>query len=300
LSYQVNFLDNQNITAEGLNAVSESLGGVSPDFQNGTVYGVDALNRITESLVQKGVSVGCGLSVVDSQVMIGAGVLFMSDGKRVEIDAEGVLLPFTLGAVNYVWFYQDTALGIVVPKCTETEPAGDDFVVLGEITETGMISGYADLAVMKNTNLGLNHSETYSVTVSFDNTATEETLIHEIPLAYVGCGRVIVSSETESELTNRHNFFCGYVDLTTGKSFGVQGTTPETVSTYLWGTVSTSESGGTLQTAFACNSGNHYNVTMRFTLESDNVLRIYRTSALSSISDGYTLPEVQKLTLTIC
>ena len=118
MSYQVNFLDNQNITAEGLNAVSESLGGVSPDFQNGTVYGVDALNRITESLVQKGVSVGCGLSVADSQVLIGTGVLFMSDGKRVEIDAEGILLPFALGVHHYVWFYQDTALGLVVPKCT--------------------------------------------------------------------------------------------------------------------------------------------------------------------------------------
>lgn len=293
-------MDNQNVTAEDLRTVSESLGGVSPDFQDGVIYGVDELNRISESIISKGVSSGCSLCVVGEQVKIGAGVLFMGDGKRVEIDAEGILMPYTPGVYHYVWFYQDTALGLLVPKCTETKPEGEDFVLLGEITDKGTVAGHPERAVMKNSFLGRNHAETYSISISFDNKVSEEVLLHEIPLEYVGCRHVIVFAEQESEFVNRDNFFCGYVDLETGKSFGVHATTPETVSTYLEGVVSSSENEGTLQTAFGYNPGNHFKIVLRFTLESDNVLRVYRQNLGSSISDGYTLPNSQKLTLTVC
>ena len=104
MSYQVNFLDNQMVTAEALNSLQEELGGNVGDFQDDMVYGVDALNQISGSLIQKGVSRGCHLSASDGKVTIGPGVLFMEDGKRVEIDDDGITLDYTVGIKHYIWF----------------------------------------------------------------------------------------------------------------------------------------------------------------------------------------------------
>ncbi len=299
MSYKVNFLDNQIVTADNMNSIAEALGDGTLAFNDDMTYGVDDLNAISGNLIHKGVSWGCGLSVVDGNVIIGAGVLFMEDGKRVEIDSDGILLPYVSGEKCYVWFRHDTVMGFVAPQCTVTEPAGDDYVVLGEVTASGTISGYAERAVMKNSHLGLNFYEEHTLDLAMNVSDTTEVLINEILLEKVGCRFLIVVSD-EAKNSYRYNCFNGYVNLETGKSFGIHKTTPSTVSTFDWGVAYSSESEGKLQVGFGGVSGSIYKIYLRFSLDSDNVLRIYRTSMRSSVSDGYNLLSRQQVKLILC
>ena len=299
MSYKVNFLDNQTITSEALNSITESLGGGALAFVDEMEYGVDDLNAISGSLIGKGVSWGCDLSIDNDQVKIGAGVLFMGDGKRVEIDAEGVLLPYAFGEKNYIWFYHDRSMDFVAPRCTTTEPAGDDYVILGEITEKGSVVGHAELAVMKHSHLGLNHYEEHPFTLIMGSTAGEETQIGEFQLEQVGSRFLIVVTD-EAGSTLRSNLFSGYVDLTTGKSFGAHVTTPGKSSITDWGFTYGTEIEGKLQVGFTGLQGTIYKNFLRFSLGSDNILRIYRSSARLGISDGYNLPYSQKIRIIVC
>lgn len=299
MGYAINFVDNQMVGADEVNSIASELGGASGTFENGVTYGVNELNRISESLITKGVSYGCGLSLLEGQVLIGAGVLFMGDGKRVEIDAEGILLPYEEGVYNYVWFRRDTLLDIVLPMCTTEEPSGEDFVKLGEINTLGKLTGYADKATMKNSYLSLNHVEEHKVYVEFKQTDGEE-LVFEIAPEKVGCHFAIVSSETTVGISKRNNYFCGYVDLLTGKSFGVAETIPAKESTFNWGMRYTEEYGGKLLMGYANVSGMHYKIFLRFSLDSDNVLRAYRISEKTGKNDAHSLPPGQDLIIRLC
>lgn len=299
MSYKINFLDNQTVSAEDINRVSETLGSGVLAFSDDMTYGVDDLNAITENLVSKGVSRGCGLSVSDEGVFISQGVLFMGDGKRVEIDADGILLTYAVGEKNYVWFSNDREIGFVAPKCTVSEPVGDDYVVLGTVEADGSISGRADLAVMKNSHLGLNFCEEHASAVLMWGTASEETLVEEIKPENVGVRYAIVITDQETG-SLRRNLFCGYVDLKTGKSFGVHQTTPGSVSTLEWGVSYGSETEGKLQIGFGSDVGIVYNIYLRFELGSDNVIRVYRSSERARATDGYNLPEYQRLRIILC
>lgn len=300
MGYVINFVDNQVVTAENLNNISRELGSDSANFEEGVVYGVDSLNQISESLITRGVSYGCLLSVSEGQILIGAGVLFMGDGKRIEIDAEGIMLPYEAGSKHYVWFNQDLLLGVISPQCTKTEPEGDDFVLLGEINESGIVSRGADRATMKNSYLSLNHIEEHVLTFKFNAGAEEEELIFEIQPERVGCRFAIISSENESE-RYRNNYFCGYVDLLTRKSFGIYQTTAESSSSaYDWAIKFSEESSGILQTGFCSLSGRYYINQLRFSLDSDNVLRIYRSSQRTGRVSASGLPSSQTITVRLC
>ncbi|MBE7041641.1 MAG: hypothetical protein E7400_06720 [Ruminococcaceae bacterium] len=299
MSYKVNFLDNQSVTAEALNSALEALGEGVLAFSDDMTYGVDDLNAISESLIGKGVSRGCDLSVSDEGVLIGPGVLFMADGKRVEINSDGVLLSYTVGKKHYVWFSHDKEIGFVAPRCTVSEPAGEDYVVLGTVEANGTISGHTDLAVMKNSHLGLNYCEEHTSAVLMWGAASEEELVKEIQPENVGVRYAIVITDQETG-SSRRNLFCGYVDLKTGKSFGVHETTPGSVSTLDWGVSYGSETEGKLQIGFGSDVGIVYNVYLRFELGSDNIIRIYRSSERARATDGYNLPEYQRLRIILC
>ncbi len=299
MGYVINFVDNQMVGAAEINSVTSELGGVSGTFEEGVTYGVGELNRISQSLISKGVSYGCTLSLSGGKVLIGAGVLFMSDGKRIEIDAEGVLLPCEAGVRNYVYFHRDSVLDVVSAKCTQQEPVGEDFVKLGEIDADGQLTGQADKATMKNSYLSLNHVEEHSVYVDFEPNAEEE-LVLEIMPEKVGCRFAIVSSETPVGISKRNNYFCGYVDLLTGKSFGVAETIPGKTSNFNWGVSFAEETGGKLQTGFINASGMHYKNFLRFSLDSDNILRVYRSAEKTGLSDANSLPPGQQLTIRLC
>lgn len=299
MSYKVNFLDNQVITAENINSISETLGGGALSFQNETTYGVDALNAISGSLVQKGVSWGCELSAADGKVYISAGMLFMGDGKRVDIDEEGIELDYIPGELNYVWFYRDVAMEFVVPRCTTTEPVGEDYVVLGTITDKGLVTGHAELAVMKNSHLGLNFYEEFSLTIDLKSEDETEVLVGEYQPTQVG-GRFLIVVSNESKENYRHNLFTGYVNLQSGQSYGVQATTPGKVSNLDWGVAYGSDADGKLQVSFGNCGGIVYKFYLRFALDSDNILRVYKSGKLAQVSDGDNLPYYQKLTLILC
>lgn len=299
MSYKVSFLDNQNVTAEDINSISETLGSGALSFCNEATYGVDSLNAISGSLIQKGVSWGCALSVGDGKVYIDAGVLFMGDGKRVEIDEEGIELEYTPGTWNYVWFYRDVVMDFVMPRCTTTEPDGEDFVVLGNVTDKGLISGKPELAVMKNSHLGLNFSEEFSLNIVLDVDGEAEKLVGEFHPKQVGGKFLIVVANVKKE-GRRHNLFTGYVNLQSGQSYGVHATTPGKVSDFNWGVAYGSNTEGKLQVGFGYCDKKTYIFLLRFSLDSDNVLRVYKIGAPAGGVDGYDLPYDESFTLILC
>ncbi len=300
MGYLVNFLENQTVCARDMNDISTSLGGVTTDFEDGRLYGVTDLNQISCSLIGKGVASGCGLFLQEEGVLISQGELFMSDGKRVIIDEEGILLPIVQGVTNYVWFYQDTVLGTLTPKCTQEEPSGEDFVRLGEITPEGEISGKSDRAVMKNSHLGLNHMEEYSFTYQFKPGESKETLIFEAEPEQVGCRFAIITAENDSTETIKSNHFCGYVDLLTGKSFGISSTTPAKTYDRNWAHISRSEEAGSVYTGYTSRDRKDYFNALRISLGTDNVLRVYMRSVSAGTSGTELLPYSQAVTIKLC
>ncbi|MGN1059299.1 MAG: hypothetical protein ACI4QW_02610 [Clostridia bacterium] len=218
MGYKVNFLDNELVSAADLNAMAAALGGDASGFADDMVYGVDDLNDISSTLISKGVSQGCTLSATVGEdgggtVTVGAGVLFMSGGKRVEIDSGGVSLSFASGSLHYVWFQHDTVTGFVTPCCTTTAPGGD-YVLLGQVTAAGTAVTRPERAVMKNSFAGLNKTESFTVSLPGGGT-TEEVLLCELTPAQVGYNRVLLYSPGY----DNKQAFCGFADLSTGTAF---------------------------------------------------------------------------------
>lgn len=298
MGYIVNFTDNQLVTAEYLNSVTSELGGGVGAFSDDMVYGVDDLNGISSALVTKGVSRGCELSVADGRVTIGAGSLFMSAGRRVEVDSEGVVLDYTEGSLNYVWFSYDAVTGFTAPCCTTEAPSGDDYVVLGQVTAEGEVSGRKDLAVMKNPFLGLHGSESFVKGLYWDGT-TEEKLLWELTPSDVGYQHVIVSSPGVTGRSPAVNSFCGFADLSAGTAFSVLGS-------YVYGNAEAGRSyaseNGEVLAALAVKTSvadRYYAVYLRFELGTDNVLRVYQR-AVSTGGAGYQNTGSTQVTITLC
>lgn len=296
MSYQVNFLDNQLVTADVVNAISEELGGSASDFADDMTYGTDDLNQISGSLISKGVSRGCELIASDGTVTVSAGVLFMSDGKRVEIDEEGVTLSYEPGLLHYVWFYQDALTGFVAPRCTTTEPEGNDYVMLGKVDEDGNVVGHADKAVMKHANFGLNHAMDCSFQYEWNNTDFSETLIAEIEPDQVGYQYAIVYCDDYALREQQYNCFCGFVNLISGESYS-------TMSTFLYATdnfgagfiQSPNQEGKLLVGICESKPGGLAYAYLRLELGTDGVLRAYR----SGLRMGWSLKNMPPSNVTI-
>ncbi len=296
MGYYVNFLDNELVTGAFLNDTAAELGGGVLAFQDDMTYGVDDLNGISAALVTKGVSRGCDLSVSGSQVTIGEGVLFMSDGRRVAIDAEGVTLDYTAGGVHYVWFGYDAVTGFVAPRCTVEEPAADDYVILGQITAEGTIDGKPDRAVMKNPFLGLHGTETFTKSFFWDGTE-EEKLLWEFEPEDSGYQHVIVYSEG----AGIYNAFCGFVNLSDGTAFS-------TLCNHLYASDDGSRgykyasTNGEVLVSHSVNTrhSNTYRIVyLRFSLDSDKILRVYQCSR-GAIGAGYNNTPATQITITLC
>ncbi len=301
MSYQVNFLDNQVVTAEELNKLTKELGGAVGSFQDNMVYGVDALNQISQSLIQKGVSRGCQLSAKDGSVMIGPGVLYMADGKRVEIDDEGITLSYTPGTKHYVWFMQNSQLSFVVPQCTDTKPEGDGCVLLGEVLENGEIGGHADKAVMKHEFLGMNHTETHTISYEWNSTRLLERLAAEIELQHVGYRYLIAYCDDYSEASIKHHCFCGFVDLRSGLAYSIL-TADGSGDSFEMGFPQAVNQTGTLAVGFFPAIAWRYCYGyIRAELRTDNVLRIYQSGRETSIARSTnSIPTQINIKLILC
>ncbi|MBE7022726.1 MAG: hypothetical protein E7414_05890 [Ruminococcaceae bacterium] len=300
MGYKVNFLDNQSVAATDLNSLATELGGGALSFTDDTLYGVEDLNKISSSLIGKGVSWGCGLSVRDGKVVIGNGVVFMADGKRVEIDAEGVALSYKPGVLNYVWLHHDSVTGFVVPCCTQEEPSGTDYVLLGLVTAEGSITGRPDRAIMKNSFLGLNKTETHTLSLGISttiHTTDGEELFAEIIPTQEGYQYLLV---TGSSSAAHYNDVCGMVHLATGEAYGIMSHCMGRalyLDKYPYSEVS-SNTEGRLFVCWTEYGSNDYRTMLRFSLDSDNVLRVYRTTTLQH--GGWYGQYGVNLTLRLC
>ncbi len=300
--YTINFLDNRAVLAADLNAIAQSLGGDASAFLDDTLYGVDDLNAISESLITPGVTEGCLLEIEDGSVLIGEGTLFLPGGGKVSIDGEGIVLPFAAGVENFVYFALDEQTGFAVPCCTDFEPEGENHVMLGTVTETGQLSGYPDRAVMKNPYLGKNFSESYSIKLYYDGEKTE-SLLSEIPLTDVGATKLMVSAKepVAGIFYYRDNYFSGQVDLETGDAWGVLATVRSEEDSEALYTLSHNQEG--ILTAALCRFGStrlHHKMNLRFVLGTDKVLRIYRSYEQLGISGAENLRSDITLDLVLC
>lgn len=303
MSYTVSFMDNEPVTAEFLNSAAAELGGGVLAFEDGGNYGVEHLNDISGALITKGVSRGCGLDAHEGQVTIGAGVLYLSDGRRITIDDAGVTMDFVSGQKNYVWFGFDSVSGFVSPRCTIEEPAADDVVVIGSVTETGEVVSKPDRAVMKHPFLALHNTENYEKPFSWDFDR-EEKLLWEIDVADVGYRHLLVHSEGYQQGDYTANAFCGFLDLETRSAFSV-------LDYYMYADneqeakVYASDSGEMIVSCTAytptkpSSQSQYYFIYLRFELGTDNVLRVYqRVEGCGSV--GYVKAKEVNLVLTFC
>ncbi|MBR5236173.1 MAG: hypothetical protein IKW06_02210 [Clostridia bacterium] len=302
MGYRVNFLDNEKVNAADLNAVAAEMGGTASAFKDGVLYGVDALNGISKNLIYKGVSRGCDLVVLqlvedaESHIKIGQGVLFMSDGKRVEIDAEGIVLPFMAGTAYYVWFSHDIISGLVTPCCTTEAPKGD-YVLLGRITVDGEVIVTPEMAVMKNGFLGRNKTETFTFSLEGGGSA-EEKLLYEFKPAQTGYNRVILYSPGQ----NGWQTFCGMVEIETKEAFSVmcRYTYDSGWSSGYSGFSLTNNEGCILAGIESSNTDNNWHyLYLRPALEADGVLRIYRKLVRTTIG-GTSYVRTRSVTAILC
>lgn len=160
MGYTVNFTDNQLISASELTDISRSIdeGSEAVDFKDNTLYGVDELNNISASLITKGVSSGLDVSLSGENVIISQGVAYFSDGRKITVDADGIILTKETNKHQYIWLLNDTVNGLVSAKCTESAPSGD-FVMLAEIEASNVLVAKKDIALMKNSSLMPNYYE---------------------------------------------------------------------------------------------------------------------------------------------
>ena len=173
MGYKVNFTDNQSVTGSDINDISLSMEEAATDFEDGVLYGVDALNGISATLITSGVSTGCDAVINDGIVTISAGVAYFADGKKIVIDSDGITLSAPEGK-SYVWLLNDGISGVVSAKCTNEEPSGD-CVRLAEISG-GRLKKMKDLARMKNGSLLPNCYKEFELDVHGYDTLTEQTL----------------------------------------------------------------------------------------------------------------------------
>ena len=299
MGYVVNFTDNEAVTGAYLSSAASELGGGVLSFSDDMTYGVDDLNDMSAELIGQGVTRGCGLSVSGTEVTIAAGSLFMSDGRRVEIDTGGVTLSFTAGVVNYVWFYHDTVTGFAAPRCTTAAPT-ENYVLLGHITAEGTAVSRPEVARMKNTFLGTNKTESVSKSFGWSKSqGLDEALLWEIPLSGSGYRSAVVSSEGYNDNGAVYNAFCGFVDFETKKAYTVLETVQYGSSGKTIGHALSSTDGRILAAYTAGGSTRECNVYLRFVLGSDKVLRVYR-SASETGSAGYDSMHSTSVQIRLC
>lgn len=135
------------VSAETLNQIAVDLGCVEfaegdNAFVEGTEYTIDALNRITSSLVTAGILLigeRCAVSwdSTNNKILIKDGVCVFSSGAKLRIESGKVLtLDLVEGGTNYVYALHNpnTNTISIVASLTEAD-AASDYVPLAQIDE---------------------------------------------------------------------------------------------------------------------------------------------------------------------
>lgn len=289
MAYRVSFMDNQSVESFDLNGITEELGGGALSFTNNTPYGVDSLNDISKTLITKGASCGCELSVTGNRVFVSEGVLFMPDGRRVEIDTEGISLEFVPGMVHYIYFFYEPTHGIVIPRCTTEAPSGA-YVLLGRVSAEGVIEGRPERAVMKNPYLGLHGTESFTESFSWDGTI-EEKLLWEYEMQDAGYQMLTVYSAGNSRETDGDKYIaddlCGFVKFSDGTAFSMTRKTDEQANGCSGEVRSYTSNNGEMYwgRVKGYNGKYYHHIYLRFELGTDRLLRVYQRA----VKGGYII-----------
>lgn len=147
MGYKVSFLDNAEYGAADINNRLKKYvtSGIADPFTDGVPYNATKINDITVPISASGVvpesvnTCKCTINTTNKTVTISQGTVFFENGTDIEIDLEGVTLPYTTGQINYVYVKSDLVANVVSPYCSVVEPTGD-YVPLAEISTTGVLT----------------------------------------------------------------------------------------------------------------------------------------------------------------
>ena len=136
--FSVNFLANQYVSDEDINAVGYNLANtVYTSFANDTVYGVNELNAITSYMMNKGVKRNykneCAVSLNEGIVHIDSGLVFFDTGATMAIDDEGIDLTVEDTEQQYIYLFFDEVLNVAGARCAALPEANVSYVILGTV-----------------------------------------------------------------------------------------------------------------------------------------------------------------------
>ena len=168
--FKVNFMSNQMVTAEDINAIGYNLENtVYTTFTDDTTYGVDELNEITAHIMNKGVLAGkgneCSVNAEGDMVHISDGIVFFESGAVMTIDSDGIDVNVESNTgKQYVYLFFNPDVNAAGVRCTTEEPAGD-FVMLATV-ENGSITMDRKYATLKSDVYGANEVKTVTLNSS--------------------------------------------------------------------------------------------------------------------------------------
>lgn len=183
--FKVNFMANQTVTAEDINAIGYNLANtVYTTFADDTTYGVDELNAITSHIMNRGVIVGkgteCSVNISGDMVHISDGVAFFECGAVMTVDSDGIDINVENNADKQcVYLFFDSDVNVAGARCTVAEPTGD-FVMLATI-ENGTVTMDRTYATLKSDVYGANEVKT----VTLNSSTIEKESGTKIPDTYM-------------------------------------------------------------------------------------------------------------------
>lgn len=159
------------------------------DFKDNVVYGADDINAIRASILTKGVVEetvdSCKAILADGVVKIGEGQAIFADGCKIEVDSEGVEREYISGQVNYVYFLNNTLAGVCEVIVSTAFPE-NDYVMLAEIDEAGVITDKREFAQLKTADAE-RYVASFKGTGSTSDSVMADEVVAKITLPKTGC-----------------------------------------------------------------------------------------------------------------
>lgn len=164
----------------------------SYDFKNNVVYGAEDINGIRASILTKGVveetSDSCKAEFAEGKVKISEGQAIFTDGSRIKIDKNGVLLDYETGKVNYVFFLNNTLAGICEISCQDSLP-DDDYILIAEIDEESNLKDKRKFVQLKTADIE-RFATSFSAEFQMSTDMTENDVIGVISMPKSNCSLI--------------------------------------------------------------------------------------------------------------
>ena len=184
-------LDNQEVTADVLNAISADLGrsvdlgGDDLKFSATEKFGADKLNSITGDITGAGVLLsgnGCNVIVSGDKIYVQDGIIVFNSGAKKTITAN-VEIGNTSQTKQYIYAYNNTAANMIQLVASEEAPSVGDYVMLAEVTGNTVV----DKRTVSFSKVGKGTTVIETHTFTGDVTPTDE---------YTECWRVQTNIES--------------------------------------------------------------------------------------------------------